>query len=83
MSSLIRTQLKRRPYSSSIHQQGRKHRPKILIHCPKSNKNFQDITRNVKENEIIHEIFRVVPTVVVPALHFVLYLGKSITFGTV
>ena len=30
------------------------------IHCPKSNPNFRDITWNVEENEILHEIFRVV-----------------------
>ena len=27
-------------------------------HCPKSNPNFRDITRNVEENEILYEIFR-------------------------
>ena len=32
------------------------------IHCPKSNTNFRDITWNwnVEENEILHEIFRVI-----------------------
>ena len=30
------------------------------IHCPKIIYNFRDITRNVEENEILHEIFRVV-----------------------
>ena len=30
-----------------------------LLHCPKSNPNFRDITWNVKENEVRHEIFRV------------------------
>ena len=30
------------------------------IHCPRSNQNFRDITRNVEESEILHEIFRVV-----------------------
>ena len=29
------------------------------IHCPKSNPKFRDITWNVEENEIQHEIFRV------------------------
>ena len=29
------------------------------LHCQKSNQNFRDITRNVK-NEILHEIFRIV-----------------------
>ena len=32
----------------------------VSIHCPKSNPNFRELTRNVEENEIIHEIFRVV-----------------------
>ena len=50
------------------------------IPCPKSNQNFRDITRNVKENEILHEIFRVV-TCFPRYVHFVLYLGKSITFS--
>ena len=30
------------------------------IHCPKSDPNFRDLTRNVEENEILHEIFPVV-----------------------
>ena len=29
------------------------------IHCPKIIYNFRDITRNVEENEILHEIFRI------------------------
>ena len=32
----------------------------IKLHSSKSNPNFRDITRNVEENEILHEIFRVV-----------------------
>ena len=32
----------------------------VVVHCPKSKTNFRDITRNVEENEILHEIFRVV-----------------------
>ena len=31
-----------------------------VLQCPKSNPNFRDIARNVEENEILHEIFRVV-----------------------
>ena len=31
----------------------------LLIHCPKSNQNFRDITRNVEENEMLHEIVRI------------------------
>ena len=31
-----------------------------VVHCPKSNQNFPDKTWNVEENEILHEIFRVV-----------------------
>ena len=30
------------------------------LHCPKSNPNFRNITWNVEENMILHEIFRVV-----------------------
>ena len=30
------------------------------LHCPKSNPNFRDISWNVVENMILHEIFRVV-----------------------
>ena len=30
------------------------------VNCPKSNPNFCDITWNVEENEILHEIFRAV-----------------------
>ena len=30
------------------------------LHCPKGNPNFRDITRNAGENEILHEIFRLV-----------------------
>ena len=35
------------------------------IYCTlskKGNPNFRDITRKVEENEILHEIFRVVPS---------------------
>ena len=32
----------------------------LLLHCSKRNPNFRDITRNVEENEILHEIIRVV-----------------------
>ena len=32
----------------------------LILHCPKSNPNFRDITWNVEENEILHEIFRIV-----------------------
>ena len=52
----------------------------------KSNPNFRDIPRNVEENEMLLEIFRVVHTYVgisFSLLHFELYLGKSIAFGTV
>ena len=31
-----------------------------ILHCPKSNPKFRDITWNVVENRILHEIFRVV-----------------------
>ena len=58
-------------YSTVIHD----------IHCPKSYPNFRDVTCNVEENEILHEIFRLVSSF--PPLHFMLYLGISITFGTV
>ena len=52
------------------------------MHCPKSNPNFPDITRNVGVNETLHEIFCEVSRF--PRyIHFVLYLGKSIAFGTV
>ena len=34
--------------------------PPPLLHCPKSNPNFRDIAWNVEENQILHEIFRVV-----------------------
>ena len=37
-------------YSTVIHD----------IHCPKSYQNFRDVTCNVEENEILHEIFRLV-----------------------
>ena len=52
----------------------------------KNNTNFRDIPRNVEENEMLLEIFRVVHTYVgisFSLLHFELYLGKSIAFGTV
>ena len=32
----------------------------LLLHCPKSNTTFRDITWNILENEILHEIFCVV-----------------------
>ena len=32
----------------------------VSAHWPKSNQNFRDITRNVEENKILHEIFRIV-----------------------
>ena len=32
----------------------------LSLYCPKSNQNFRDITQNVEENEILHEIFRLV-----------------------
>ena len=32
----------------------------VLLHCPKCNQHFRDITQNADENEILHEIFRVV-----------------------
>ena len=44
--------------------------------------NFRDITWNVEENQILHELFCVVCIMFSP-LHFMLYRGKSITFGTV
>ena len=53
-----------------------------LVHCPKSNPNFHDITWNVVENMILHELFRVVSRC--PRyIHFMLYRGKWISFGTV
>ena len=44
------------------------------------NPNFRDITRNVEENEIPHEIFRVVSRV---PRYISCYIAESITFGTV
>ena len=35
-------------------------KPQKLLHCPKSNPNFRDITWNVVENMILHELFRLV-----------------------
>ena len=32
----------------------------IAVHCKKSHQTFRDITWNEEENEILHEIFRVV-----------------------
>ena len=32
----------------------------FIVHCPKSNPNIRDTTRNVEENEKLHEIFSVV-----------------------
>ena len=32
----------------------------LFLHGPKSNQSFRDITRNVEEKKILHEIFRVV-----------------------
>ena len=51
------------------------------MHCPKSNPNFPDITRNVGVNETLHEIFCEVS-------RFLRYIScsiseKAITFGTV
>ena len=48
----------------------------LAVHCPKSNQNFRDITRNVEENEMLHELFRSVSRF---PYYFVFYLGKSIT----
>ena len=46
----------------------------ICIHCPKVNRFFRDLSRNVAgKNEILHEIFRVVCRF---PLHFALYLGN-------
>ena len=42
----------------------------MYVHCPKSNKNFRDITGNVVEIMILHEIFRVV-TRFPPTFHVV------------
>ena len=50
------------------------------LHCPISNPNFRDITQNVEERYTIQNIPR---SISFSPLHFVLYLGKSITFGTV
>ena len=33
---------------------------RYTVHCPKSNPNLRDITQNVEENEILHEIFRAI-----------------------
>ena len=33
---------------------------KCYAYCPKSNSNFQYITRNIEESEILYEIFRVI-----------------------
>ena len=45
------------------------------LHCPKSNPKFRDITRNVEENEILHEY---------SVRHISCYISEnSITFGTV
>ena len=52
-----------------------------FLHCPKSNQNFRDITWNVVENMILHEIFRVLSHF--SPLHFMLSRGKLISFGTV
>ena len=56
-----------------------------ILHCQKSNPNFRDITRNVEEIlQYIHEIFRVVLRFFTfSPLHFMLYRGKWISFGTV
>ena len=45
----------------------------MKFHYPKSNPNFRDITRNVEENEILHEIFRVVS-------RFLLVISRKIYF---
>ena len=55
-------------FSYSIHHQNDIFKQKLsqqpqntsTVHCPKSNPNFRDITWNVVENMILHEIFRIV-----------------------
>ena len=51
-------------------------------HCPKSNPNFRDITQNV-EKEKRDTSLKIPHSISFPPLHFVLYLGKMIIFGTV
>ena len=46
------------------------------LYCAKCNPYFRYITRNIEENEILHEMFRIVCILFSP-LHFMLYLGKS------
>ena len=48
-----------------------------------NNPYFRDITRNAEENEIVHELFRVLLYIVFPAKFRVITSEKSITFGTV
>ena len=43
-----------------------------VLHCPKSNLNFREITWNVEENMILHELFRVVS-------RFPRYISRYIT----
>ena len=51
--------------------------PFHAIHCPKSNPNFRDITWNLVENMILHEISHVFPA----TFHVTyVYSGKSISF---
>ena len=54
-------------------------------HRPKSNPNFRGITRNVEENEILQYSTWNIPAyrISFSPPHFILYRGKSITFGTV
>ena len=51
-------------------------------HCPKSNPNFPDITRNVEETTQCYTR-NISLSISFSAIHFVFYLGKSITFRTV
>ena len=44
---------------------------------------MRDITKNVEENEIQYTTRNIQRSISFPRLHFVLYLGKSITFETV
>ena len=51
-------------------------------HCYKSYPNFRDIKWNEEENEI-HTAWNISRSVTFSPLHFILYGGKSISFGTV
>ena len=56
----------------------------LILHCPKSNPNFRDITWNVEENEILQYCTWSIPhSNSFSPLHFILYRGKLISFGTV